>query len=108
MTGRPFGRRGLHGVVNGHLRWVEELEVQMNKWIGVSFWPWRPVHGQQTITFQVVCPFGRWAFNRERTTLVRGSFNGWGGTNPTLSAIGNGVYSGTYDLEDTMIGETVE
>ena len=84
----------------------------MNKWIGVSLLALASsAWATQTITFQVNMSvqeaLGIFTPGTDNV-LVRGSFNGWGGTNPTLSAIGNGLYSGTYDLDDAMIGETVE
>jgi hypothetical protein len=84
----------------------------MNKWIGVSLLALASsAWATQTITFQVNMSvqeaLGIFTPGTDNV-LVRGSFNGWGGTNPTLSAIGNGLYSGTYDMDDAMIGETVE
>ncbi len=84
----------------------------MNKWIGVSLLALATsAWATQTITFQVNMSVQEALGNftpGSDNVVVRGNFNGWGGTNPTLSPVGGGVYSGTYDLDDTLIGETVE
>ncbi|MCA9784296.1 MAG: T9SS type A sorting domain-containing protein [Candidatus Delongbacteria bacterium] len=83
----------------------------MNKWIGVSLLACAAsAWATQTITFQVNMSVQEALGNfvpGSDNVVVRGSFNGWGGTDPTLSPIGDGVYSGTYDLDDALIGETV-
>jgi hypothetical protein len=41
--------------------------------------------------------------------LVRGSFNGWGGSDPTLTdGDGDGVYTGSYIMGDELIGTDIE
>ncbi len=84
----------------------------MKKWIGfLMLGLAAPVMAIQTITFQINMSVQEALGNftpGSDLVVARGSFNGWGGTNPTLTDMGEGIYSGTYDLEDSMIGETVD
>ncbi len=40
--------------------------------------------------------------------VVRGSFNGWGGMDPLLADAGDLLYTGMYDIDDGLVGETIE
>ena len=67
---------------------------------------------QNPVTFQVNMNIQDTLGNFDPSTdlvVVRGSFNGWGGANPTLTDPDvDGVYTGSYDMGDELIDTLVE
>jgi hypothetical protein len=59
------------------------------------------------VTFQVHMDVQEALENFDASTddvVVRGSFNGWGGVDPTLTDAGDGLYTGTFDIDDSNVG----
>lgn len=66
---------------------------------------------QNPVTFQVNMDVQEQLgnFNPETDQVVaRGSFNGWGGLDPTLTDSGDMIFTGSYDLGDELIDTLVE
>ncbi len=66
---------------------------------------------QNPVTFQVHMDIQQQLGNFNPETdlvVVRGSFNGWGGSDPTLTDSGDGLYTGSYDVSDDFVDQVVE
>ncbi|MFA7329642.1 MAG: carbohydrate-binding module family 20 domain-containing protein [Candidatus Delongbacteria bacterium] len=66
---------------------------------------------QNPVTFQIHMDIQQELGNFNPDTdqvVVRGTFNGWGGANPTLVNAGDMLYTGTYDMPDELLGTLVE
>lgn len=66
---------------------------------------------QNPVTFQVHMNIQQQLGNFNPDTdqvVVRGLFNDWAGTDPTLTDTGDMLFAGSYDMSDDLLGQVVE